>query len=150
MVPSRRHGRIVGTALFVLFATALTWAAIAQETAVDTGELYHHVADLRSQAAEAELLESMPGRFSATVLMRVHALQLGHRVDATRGDLDTLHPDPRLLAQTARARVLSSRLAEDVRRLALSHGASAVPVRLSAQDAPLLPALQALERELRP
>jgi len=135
--------------LAVLLAGVATWAAVAHERPVDTTELRIQVEQLRSQAAEAELLASMSTRLAASVFMRVHAMQLGHRVDATRGDLDTLSPQPALTEQAARARELGARLAQQVQALALPAGARPMPAGLATTAAPLLPALKALERELR-
>ena len=138
-------------AAVLLLVAAICWAAAGYEGPRDSAELHAHVQALQAEAAEAELIGSMSMRPAASVFARVHAIQLGHRVEATRGDLETLEANVAPTEHVVRARQIAGQLADRVQTLTMPPAAQTVPVPVSLahRDGSLLDALRDLERELR-
>jgi hypothetical protein len=139
-------------ALVLLLGAALCWATVANDNDADSSELRQHLLSLQAHAAEAELLDSMSARPAASVFARVHAIQLVHRVEATRGDLDTLQHEPTLSRHVDRARALGARLADHVQALTMPPLARPIHVSAAATTSgpSLLNSIRQLQRELQP
>ncbi|HJV63644.1 MAG TPA: hypothetical protein VJ743_22030 [Albitalea sp.] len=145
--PSSRPALRQALVLAVVLASAVAAGVIVERRPAGNDELKISVGELRSQAAELELLlaqddSALPPRF-----VRAQATQLARAVDQSRQGLQDLRLQPALQPRRDQARVLAAQVAAALQPLQAAHGPTAPASQAAAHAARR--SLQTLEESLR-
>jgi hypothetical protein len=139
-----------GAVLLSVLAGALAWAADATKSPADREELKNVVAELRSQAAVAQLLseQAATGRVTS-IYFKAQASELRKNVEAARTQLDPSKFKPEVREAVARAGELAGRLSEEAGALGGAYGDARAAGDLRGEFAGLFSRLMNLEESLK-
>jgi len=136
--------------LLSVVAGALLWAVGAARAPADRSELKNVVAELRSQAAVAQLLAEQAAAGKVTsIYFKAQASELQKNVDAARAQLDPAGFKPELREAAARAGEAAGRLGEGVRALGGAYGDARGAGALKGEFDGLFSQLMSLEESLK-
>jgi hypothetical protein len=127
----RPHALRQALVLLVVIASVVAAALIAKQRPAGHDELKISLSDLRSQAAEVELLLTEGGSALPPRVVRAQAAQLLKAIDRSREELDGLRLTSELAMPREQARPLAAQAAATLRALTQT-GAPAAPASVEA------------------